>query len=174
MTGVKDPALSEADQISKPKYFDASCGSKTDFRFLILISGRRHAPAGGFDIGWPRSHPYAAFRALRFPARTAENFDLRSGKGLNYPSFTQGGFCEPGATICADKRERWLLSADSRKAIWRELPAMMTRRAFDRDERLAPYAIQRFGDDRRVDLWVGGRMGGRDQEGAFGLSAVIG
>ena len=77
-------------------------------------------------------------------------------KGLTYASRAKGGFREPCATICAGKKERWLLSADSKKAIWRELPAIMTRRAFDRDERLAPYALQRFGDDRRVDLWVGG------------------
>lgn len=76
-------------------------------------------------------------------------------KGPKYPSLKEGGFREPCAALCADQKERWLLSADSHKAIWRELPAIMTRRAFDRDERLAPYAVQRFGDDRRVDLWVG-------------------
>lgn len=76
-------------------------------------------------------------------------------KGMTYPSFDKGGFRDPAGTLCTDGKKRWLLAADSRKAIWRDLPAMLPRRALVRDARLAPIALQRHDGAAAVDLWVG-------------------
>jgi len=76
-------------------------------------------------------------------------------KGMTYPSFDKGGFREPAGTLCTDGKKRWLLAADSQRAIWRDLPAMLPRRALDRDARLAPVALQRYDGTEAVDLWVG-------------------
>jgi len=76
-------------------------------------------------------------------------------KGMTYSSFEKGGFREPAGTLCTDGKKRWLLAADSKRAIWRDLPAMLPRRALDRDARLAPVALQRYDGTKPVDLWVG-------------------
>lgn len=76
-------------------------------------------------------------------------------KGMSFPSFDKGGFREPTATLCVDGKNRWLLGADSRKAIWRDLPALLPKRALGRDPRLAPIALQRHDGMEPVDLWVG-------------------
>lgn len=76
-------------------------------------------------------------------------------KGMTYSSFEKGGFREPAGTLRTDGKKHWLLAADSKRAIWRDLPAMMPRRALDRDARLAPVALQRYDGTEPVDLWVG-------------------
>lgn len=77
-------------------------------------------------------------------------------KGLTFPSFRKNGFREPSATTFTDGSKRWLLKGSSAVNVWRSLPAIIAKQRSDKEGRAGSLALQRFGEDRAVDLWVGG------------------
>jgi len=77
-------------------------------------------------------------------------------KGLTFPSFRKHGFREPSATTFTDGSKRWLLRGSSAVSVWRDLPAIIAKQRSDTEGRAGCLALQRFGQDTAVDLWVGG------------------
>lgn len=89
--------------------------------------------------------------------------DYRSlilANGLEYPSYSDGGWREPTATIVTRKRAkdqlvRVVLPASVEKAVWRELHAL-TVKTISQNSNGGPAALQNVTDTGAFDLWVGG------------------
>lgn len=79
-------------------------------------------------------------------------------KGLTFPSFRKNSFRELSATTFSDGSKRWLLRGSSAGSVWRNLPAIIAKQRSDNEGRAGCLALQRFGQNTPLDLWIGGLM----------------